>query len=849
MKSIATLLQSETNIEQGRALHDHIIKIGLDHNQFFENMTLNMYGRCGALEDAHFMFLSSSKDTAAWNAMISVYTQYGFEKDALQLFNEMLHQSIKLTIVTFMSVLSSCNHPSALMDGFMVHSHLVENGFEGNPLLGSALVTMYGKCGSVEAALIMFHKLYHRNVISWTTMITILADSELGEDAFRLFELMQGVGISPTNITLLSVICGFHNPYMLDMGNMVHGTIVKLGFDTDSFIGTSLIKMYGEMDLLEDAQHVFDKLNNRTVVSWNVLIDAYAQNDQGQKAVELFWEMHDVGIKPDDGTFVSVLNACLSLNSIMDGKVIHSRIKATQYEHHVVVTTALVNMYGRFGDLDEAYSVFMNMKHRNTVSWNTFLSAYTQNGMAMEPLQSFYQMLQEGIMVNKLTYLSILTACEMLSALEECRRFHAMILCSEHKMDCSLQTAIINVYGKCGELEEASVYFDSVQQRSLVLWNVMISAYVQHCHDKKALELFDIMQMEKVGLDESMVVSLLKACSNLSTYDKGMSIHASAIKMGFDNQIDVGTALVTMYGKWGMLEEANLLFSGLDGRNVITWNALIAVYAQYGHIQEAMHFMQKMNGHVQPDKFTFISILNNIGTSSTIEEGKYVHALIVSEGLEQCTNVGTALISMYGECGDIEAARLVFDKMYEQSVVAWNCMLSTYAQLGLGKIAFNLYLDMLNEGLKPNAVTFLCILSACSHSGLLEEGLSCFASMKDDYKIEPKAEHFGCIVDLYGRLGELKEAERFIHRMQIEHHTLVWRTLLGACKRHNNVEIGIRAAEHALILDPKSPTPYILLSDLLTENQMWDEIAALKERMIQRGLGDFLDGLKAWGIT
>ncbi|KAI5061639.1 hypothetical protein GOP47_0024144 [Adiantum capillus-veneris] len=845
-QSLATLLKEETHLYKCHYLHHYLTKIGLDRNVFFKNMTLNMYGRCGALDDAHHLFLCSRKDTPAWNAMIGIFTQNGHHKDALQLFFEMQHQSVELTSITFMNVLTSCDHPSTLMDGVVIHAFIVEYGFEGNEFLGSALVTMYGKCQSIEEAGIMFHKLYHPNVISWTTMISILANNGLVEDAFKHFEVMQDAGMSPSRVTFLAVLAALHDPLMLDVGNTIHACITKCGFDCDCFLGTSLIKMYGELALLEEAQHVFDSLRDRTIVSWNVLIDAYAQNEEGERALQLFWHMQGGGLQPDAATYVGALNACLSLESLTDGRAVHACVKGTEFEGHVVVATALVTMYSRCGDLHEAYTVFEGMCHRNVVSWNTLIGEYTEHGFGKEPLQFFYQMLEEGVMVSKVTYLNILGACETLAAPVECMRFHARIWGSEWKTNAALEAALINTYGKCGHLEEARFLFDRTEQRNVIFWNMMISVYVQHGHDEEALALFTIMQQEEATLDQAVALSALKACSSLSFQDEGRSIHTTAVRFGLDLQLDVGTALVGMYGKWGAFEEANVLFGGLCVRNIVTWNTLIGLYAQHGCICEAMQCLQKMKEeHAQPDRFTFISILSTCASSSSVEEGKALHALILSEGLEQCISVGTTLISMYGKCGDLEAAHSVFDKMHEQGVIAWNCMLATYAQLGLGRKAYEFYLQMLDKGPMPDAVTFLSVLSACSHAGLFEEGLSCFSTMRDGYKIEPKLEHFGCMVDLYGRSGELKEAERFIYKMQLEGHALVWRTLLASCKVHNNVEIGRLAAKFAIDLDPDNPSSYILLSNLFAKNQMLKDVAVVRERMIERGLSDCLDAVKS----
>eukprot|EP00249_Psilotum_nudum_P014837 c25030_g18_i1 orf=1-921(+) len=306
--------------------------------------------------------------------------------------------------------------------------------------------------------------------------------------------------------------------------------------------------MYGKCGSPLDARSVFDKLPLRDLISWNAMIAAYGQNARGKEALDLFRQMQQEGMKPDGATFVCILGACLSPASLTAGKVIHASIVVSRFELDVVVGTALLNMYKKCGTPDDARNVFDNMRQRNVVTWTAMITAYCQNGNAKEALELFWQMQQQGVKPNNITFASVLGACASPTALTEGKVIHANILSWGLRSD-TVKTALVNMYGKCGSLEDARSVFSKIYQRDVVCWTAMIAACVQNGHGEEALEFFGQMQRDGVKPNSTTFVSVVGAGACIASLTGAKVIHAKVVESGFDSDDVVQNSLVNMYGK------------------------------------------------------------------------------------------------------------------------------------------------------------------------------------------------------------------------------------------------------------------------------------------------------------
>eukprot|EP01018_Ginkgo_biloba_P016206 Gb_38679 [translate_table: standard] len=465
------------------------------------------------------------------------------------------------------------------------------------------------------------------------------------------------------------------------------------------------------------------------------------------------------------------------------------------------------------------------------------VEALCKEGRLKEAVDTLYTIYKRGIQVDYKIYVLLLQSCVHMNDLTEGKRIHAHVIKTGFSPDVFLRNHFINMYAKCGCLDNARHVFDKISTRNLISWNSIIAGYTRNGQGEESLNIFSQMHLAGMKPDQFTYGSVLRACARLSTLEKGKQIHAHVVKNGFELDIFVGSALVDMYAKCLDIGIARKLFEELPERDLISWTAIIAAYAQNGQGNEALKVLRQMlKKGIKPNTFSFTTALVACSSLAGLDQGKQFHALIIKYGFQSDVPAGNSLITMYSRCGNIEDAGQVFDEMSERSVISWSAMIAGYAYHGSGKRALRLFKCMQQAGMKPNSITLIGVLSACSHVGLVDEGRRYFDSMSQDYGIIPTAEHYTCIVDLLSRAGLLHEAEHFINKMPFQSSDSVWRTLLGACRVHNNVEIGMRAAEHLLELAPEDSSAYVLLSNIYAAAGRWDDVAKVRKMMDDRGV-------------
>eukprot|EP01018_Ginkgo_biloba_P008766 Gb_30991 [translate_table: standard] len=466
------------------------------------------------------------------------------------------------------------------------------------------------------------------------------------------------------------------------------------------------------------------------------------------------------------------------------------------------------------------------------------------------------------------TYASLLQGCVNMKALTEGKLVHAHMVETRFKPDVFLETKLVIMYTKCRSLVNARRVLDEMPERNVVTWTAMITAYAKYGHCDEALTLYSEMQQTGIQPNEFTFSSVLVACANLAALEHGKEVHEDVIRSGFQCNIFVGGSLVDMYVKCRRLEDARKVFDKMPEGNVVSWTAMIAGYAQNGDVDEALKLFEQMpernvvswtamiagytqNGHfdgalelfrqmqlteVKSDSDFFASVLPALANLAALQRGREVHEDIIRTGFQSNVFVGSALIDMYAKCGSIEDARRVFDKMPERNVVSWTAMIVGYAMHGCGREALQLFQQMQRSGMKPNLVTFVGVLSACCHAGLVDDGYQYFDRMCRDYHLTPEIEHYCCMVDLLGRAGLLNEAHDFINKMPIKPNATVWVSLLAACRVHTNVELAERVSEHLFVLDPENATHYVLLSNIYAAAGRWDDIQKVRQLMKDRGV-------------
>ena len=675
--------------------------------------------------------------------------------------------------------------------------------------------------------------------------------------AILKFHVEQGINVD--SYTYVDVLKRCLKEKDLSVAREVHYCIIKSRMEQDKYVASSLLSVYIRCGSLQDARQVFDALAKKSVINWTVMIGGYVQHNRAKDAMQLFHQMRQEHVQADKITYLSILKACASPLSLKWGREVHVLIRRDGLESDILVGTALIQMYAKCGSIEEARQAFDNLTNRNVVSWTAMVGAYAQSGSigstkvgdiitwtvmigayagsgrGVEAYDLYLKMKKEGFQPDAATYVSLLNDCASTGALEWVKDVHRHILEGGYESDVRVGSALVNMYAKSGSIEDAAVVFDRMKGRNLITWNVMIGAYAGSGRGVKAYDLYLKMKEEGFQPDAVTYMSLLNDCASTGALEWVKDVHKHILEGGYESDVRVGNALVHMYAKSGSVEDARMVFDRMKGRDVITWNVMIGAYAGSGRGVEAYDLYLKMKEGFQPDAVTYMSLLNDCASTGALEWVKDVHRHILEGGYESDVRVGNALVHMYAKSGSIEDAQLVFERMEECNVTTWNIMIGGLGQHGRGQDALELFRKMKADGLVPDAYSFVALLSACSHAGLVDEGRQIFCAMKD-HGVEPTVVHYTCMVDLLGRAGLLEETKRFISSMPVEANAGTWGALLGACRTYGNVELGELAAKEVMKLEPAAASPYVLLSNIYAAAGQWDQVSFIRHMMQERGI-------------
>lgn len=431
-------------------------------------------------------------------------------------------------------------------------------------------------------------------------------------------------------------------------------------------------------------------------------------------------------------------------------------------------------------------------------------------------------------------YTFMLHSCSNITSLKQ---IHTHMLMSGLDQNIFIGTKLVTLYAKYGSIVDAGLVFDNLPNKNIFSYNTMIAGYVKNGHCEESLRVYARMQGKGIEPDNFTFPFLLKACAGLSALREGKLIHYHIRRNGLESDVFVGAALIDMYAKCRKIVDARQVFNKISARDMVLWTAMISGYAQNGHDYEALTtFQQMQRAGLAIDSITIISVLLACTHLGTLQRGKCVHGYIIRIGFESDVNVANALIDMYAKCGSIYFAHKLFDIMPERDVISWSAMIAGYGLHGQCETALAFFRQMQRAGIKPNYVTFISVLSACSHAGLVNKGWEYFDSMHRVYCIGPSLRHYACMVDLLGRCGRLDEAKDFIEKMPLEPDAGVWGALLGGCRIHCNIELAEHAAEHLFSLEPQNAGYYVLLSNIYATCCRWDDVAKVRMLMRERKL-------------
>jgi pentatricopeptide repeat protein len=706
-----------------------------------------------------------------------------------------------------------------------------------NSFIASALISMYAKCGMISKAWNVLEELTFRDVVSWSTLISSYSQHGQAHEALICFEQMQNEGISPDVVTYSCVLKACGHIGSLHEGERFHKEIMDKGLlERNIILGNILVDMYSNCGAIEKAHKALLDLSIRDVVSWSTLIAGYAECGRYVEALTCFDQMLNENICPNSVTFASMLKICGSIENVEKGMQIHEEITTMGLlRKDVILGNALVDMYSKCGVFEKAQKVLSELPIRSTQSWNALIAGYAQKGRCFEALNCLKQMKRAGFSPNSFTYVCLVKACGNSGAIEKGKLIHAE---SSTKglvdKNVTLGNALIGMYAKCGMLGKAKDVLEELPTQDVLSWSALISGYVHQgkCHE--AISCFKQMQIHGVSPDVVTFVCILKACGEKGAIDEGNVIHNDIVNNGFlAKHIALGTALVDMYAKCGVLGKAQQVLEGLNVRNETTWNSLIAGYADHGQFHIALNcFEQMQRERHHPSIITYTCILKACGCIGAVDKGKQIHDEISSKGLlDKDIVLGNALVDMYAKCGFLLKAQEVLEEIHVQDVVSWNALLSGFIQQGLCCEALICFEKMENMGFSPDNVTLICMLKSCGCIGAINTGKQIHDTILTRGLLDKDIGLGGALVDMYAKCGKFVMAQSVFDGLHVR-NVVSWSSLIAGYARQGRSYEALECFERMQSegLYPNSVT-FVCILYACCRIGLWDESNSFFESM------------------
>lgn len=830
-----------------------MFKTGFIEDIYLGNTLINNYVKSGGLSSAFKVFDEmTDKNSVTWACLISGSVLNGIPHKACTLFKDMIFEGFMLNHYVYGSVLRACQEfgPNGLKFGMQVHGLISKTCYAGDVVVSNVLISMYGSCsGSTNDARSAFDEIKLKNLISWNSIISTYSQRGNVDTAFELFSCMQrdgryGYVLKPNQYTFGSLMmatysAGSSGLYLLEQ---MLGRVEKSGFLDDLYVGSALVSGLARFGLTDYAKDLFWEMSEKNAVSMNGLMVGLVWQKRGEEATEIFMETRD-SVDMNIDSYVVLLSALSEFSAldegIRKGREVHTYLIRTGLNVvKVAVGNALINMYAKCGSINDARSVFKLMINKDLVSWNSLISGFDQNECFESSVMSYHEMRRTGLIPVNFTLISALSSCASLGWIQLGQQIHGEGLKLGLDLDVSVSNSLLALYAETGHVTECHRVFLMMPEQDQVSWNSMIGALANsESEASKATDYF--LKMVQAGWNPNRItfINILSAASSLSCCELTYQIHALLLKHDLGKDVAIENALLVCYGKCGEIDPCEKIFPRMhDRRDDVSWNAMISGYIHNEFLTKAMDLVLFMLQRGQRlDSFTFATVLSACASVATLERGMEVHAYGTRAYLESDVVVGSALIDMYSKCGRVDYASRFFEMMPMRNVYSWNSMISGFARHGLGEKALELFTAMKLSGHAPDHVTFVGVLSACSHVGLVDEGFRHFKSMSQEFGLVPRMEHYSCMVDVLGRAGRLCKIEEFINKMPMKPNVLIWRTVLVACCRANvwdhKSELGQRAAQMLFELEPQNAVNYVLASNMYALGEKWEDMVRARKAM------------------
>lgn len=743
-------------------------------------------------------------------------------------------------------IVSACNSQS-IREGICVHSAIIKVGLEQDLYLTNNLLSLYSKCYGIDRACQLFDEMPEKDVVSWTGLLTAYVRTEDHWSALQVFESMLSSGETPNEFTFSSVLRSCSALGEFNLGRSVHACMMKHGFESNPVLGSILVELYSKWDSTEEGLKLFEYMRNKDTVTWTTMISSLFEGGKWLRALQLYPQMIQVRIAPNEFTFAKLLSAS-SLLGLKYGMILHAQLLVWGINMNLIMKTVLVNMYSKSQKMEEALKALTSTPEHDVFLWTALISGFIQNLMIKEAVSAFHHMEISEIKGNNFTYSSLLSASSSILSLELGQEIHSRVIRLGFEGDVSVGNSLTDMYMKCSDrIEDALRSFRSIDFPNIISWTSLIAGLIEHNFIAESFQSF--IGMRAAGLDPNAFTlsTILRACATIKCPTQTSILHCYVIKTRADYDISVGNALVDTYGVLNLFHEAWSVTREMDRRDIITYTSLATRMNHAGHHEMALNLISSIIADtIKMDEFSLASFLSAASILSSIQVGKQLHCYSVKSGLKIGLSVSNGLVDLYGKCRFTSDASKAFKDIPEPNVSSWNVLISALASNAYVSSALSAFEDMRMAGVNPDSITFLLILSACCRGGLVDLALEYFNSISKTYNIEPELKHYTCLVDLLGRARRLEEAREVIESMPLKPDGAIYKKLLWACKLHQKVTLGEDMARRGLEVDPMDQTFYAILADLYDASGRYDLGDETRKAMITFGSRGDSQAMLGW---
>ncbi|ONK70651.1 uncharacterized protein A4U43_C04F90 [Asparagus officinalis] len=538
--------------------------------------------------------------------------------------------------------------------------------------------------------------------------------------------------------------------------------------------------------------------------------------------------------------YSSILQFCIDSNSRQEGLTLQTHLTVIGYSPDLHLSTKFIIFHSKVtADLASARKMFDAMPQRSIVSWTAMISGYAQNGFSEDALHLFSLMhCGSGFSPNQFTFGATLSACTRMDAFGIGQQIQGCVEKSRFSQDIFVQSALLDFHLKCGSVEDARCLFQRMGRRDVISWNLVIGGHGIRGLGDDALGLFCSMLRDGFLPDHFTFASALKAYSCTKALSNVNQTHAFIIKLGYGNHDVVTGSLIDAYATCRRIHKAKILYDSMLKHDLISCTALINGYSsERTSYREALNLFREINKTgMTLDDVILCSMINICANVTSLSLGRQIHACALKKQPILDVAFGNALIDMYAKTGELEDAHQAFDEIEDKNIISWTSLITSYSKHGYGEGAITLFVKMEDDGVRPNDVTFLSLLFACSHSGLITEGINFFSLMMSKYHIRPRVEHYSCVIDLLARGGLLEDAYNLACNMDAMPNLSLWGSLLGACSIHGNTSLGRITAANLFQLDPERSVNYVVLANIYAAAGLWEDAKKTRKLIEERSV-------------